>query len=226
MVAMQSLPPTPSPTTPAPPPPGRRGFDLHAWRPSRFAPWWILAAFLAGLAVFALVIGRDSGRDFFRGSGVPPTSAERVYAPLPAPMPADEGSGLRGMEAPVEPSEDVVIEEPPPPPPPPVEPPRTERPRPAETASRQARPIPGQTPAPQYPARALRRGEGGTTLVIVHVGPDGVPTATELAQSSGSRDLDRAAQQAVRRWRFEPAMDRGQPTVGRVVVPIDFRPAE
>jgi protein TonB len=69
------------------------------------------------------------------------------------------------------------------------------------------------------------RGEGGTALVIAYIGPDGVPTSTDLAQSSGSRELDRAAQSAVRRWRFEPAMENGRPTVGRVVVPIDFRPA-
>ena len=41
-------------------------------------------------------------------------------------------------------------------------------------------------------------------------------------RASGSRDLDRAAMQAVRRWRFEPAMAGGQPTVGQVIVPIDF----
>ena len=185
----------------------------------------MLAAFVAGLVAFALVIRGDDGREFFRSGAVPPTTAGRAYAPLPTPLPADAGSGLQAPDTPQPPSEDVVIEEPAPrpapPPPPPVEPPR-----PVETASRQARPIPGQTPAPEYPSRALRRGEGGTTLVIVHVGPDGVPTATELAQSSGSRDLDRAARQAVRRWRFEPATDGGRPTVGRVVIPIDFRPIE
>jgi protein TonB len=50
-----------------------------------------------------------------------------------------------------------------------------------------------------------------------------VPTSTELAQSSGSRDLDRTAQATVRRWRFEPAIVDGRPTVSRVIVPIDFR---
>lgn len=221
-------PPSHSSSTPAPAaaPATRRGFDPGAWRPARRTPWWMLGAFVAGLAAFALVIRGGDEREFFRGSAVPPTSADRTYPPLPTPLPADAGSGLQPPEAPVQPSEDVVIEEPPPAPAPEPRQEPVERPRPAETASRQARPIPGQTPAPEYPPRALRRGEGGTTLVIVHVGPDGVPTATELAQSSGSRDLDRAAQQAVRRWRFEPATDGGRPTVGRVVVPIDFRPAE
>ncbi len=214
---------TPAPATPPDRP--RGALDTRAWRPRRQALWWVLAAFVLGLLAFALVIRGRGDEDFFRADTVPPTTAERRYAPLPAPLPAGEGSGLRQMQAPVEPSEDVVIEpEPAPPPPPPPAPRPVEQAPPAATASRQARPIPGQTPAPDYPARALRRGEGGTVLVIAHVGPDGVPTATELAQSSGSRDLDRAAQQAVRRWRFEPAVDNGRPTVGRVVVPIDFRP--
>ena len=213
---------TPSPATPPTSP--RHDRDMRGWRPERRALWWVLGAFVLGLVAFALVIRGRGDADFFRADTVPPTAAERQYAPLPAPLPAGEGSGLR-VEAPAKASEDVVIEpEPAPPPAPPPQPRPVERPRPVEAISREARPIPGQTPAPDYPARALMRGEGGTTLVIVHIGPDGVPTATELAQSSGSRDLDRAAQSAVRRWRFEPAMDDGRPTVGRVVVPIDFRP--
>ena len=63
-------------------------------------------------------------------------------------------------------------------------------------------------------------------LVVAYIGPDGVPTSTSLAQSSGSRELDRAATQAVRRWRFEPAMSDGRPTVGQVIVPIDFSPGD
>jgi protein TonB len=180
---------------------------------------------VVGLVAFLLVVrGRDD-RDFFRADTVPPTSASRDYAPLPAPLPAGAGSGLQRVEATVEDARSAVVEEepevappPPPPPPRPVEPQR-----PVEAVTRQPRPLPGQTPAPDYPRRALMRGEGGTALVIVHIGPDGVPTSTDLAQSSGSRDLDRAAQQAVRRWRFEPATEGGRPTVGRVVVPIDFR---
>ena len=93
-------------------------------------------------------------------------------------------------------------------------------------ADRKPRPIPGQTPAPEYPYRALRNGEGGTVLVLVRIGPDGVPTSTDVAQSSGSRELDRAATQAVRRWRFEPAISDGHPSVGEAVVPIDFKLSE
>ena len=62
----------------------------------------------------------------------------------------------------------------------------------------------------------------GTVLVRVDVGPDGVPTSVGISRSSRSRDLDRAAIEAVQRWRFRPAMADGRPTVGSVVVPIEF----
>jgi len=39
-----------------------------------------------------------------------------------------------------------------------------------------------------------------------------------------SRDLDRAASEAVRRWRFTPAMSNGQPVPGSIEVPFDFKP--
>ena len=44
-------------------------------------------------------------------------------------------------------------------------------------------------------------------------------------QRSGSRDLDRAAVQAVSRWRFEPARDAsGNPVAIGTVVDVDLAP--
>ena len=59
--------------------------------------------------------------------------------------------------------------------------------------------------------------------VQVDVGADGVPINVTVAASSQSRDLDRAALDAVRRWRFRPAQRDGQPVAGTVVVPIEFK---
>ncbi|MGY4516451.1 TonB family protein [Lysobacter sp. HA18] len=197
--------------------PGRPPFRFN-----RKLALWIALAFVAGLILFAVAIRHSNRTDFYRAGEVPPSTAEPDYTPLPAPQAGDSGSGIGSLEPPPPP---VASEAPvarPVPAPAPIERPAPE-PRPAAVADRKARPIPGQTPAPDYPMRALRDGETGTVLVLVHIGPDGVPTATELAQSSGSRELDRAALQGVRRWRFEPAIGDGHPTVGDVVVPIDFK---
>jgi len=50
-----------------------------------------------------------------------------------------------------------------------------------------------------------------------------VPFNVTIVQRSGSRDLDRAATDAVRRWRFLPAQSNGQAVVGSIEVPFDFK---
>jgi protein TonB len=82
--------------------------------------------------------------------------------------------------------------------------------------------VPVSAPAPGYPPDAFRRGESGTVLLRVHVGPDGIPYAVDLVRSSHSRSLDRAASDAVKRWRFRPAQRNGQPVAADVQVPITF----
>ena len=68
------------------------------------------------------------------------------------------------------------------------------------------------------------RGFGGTVQVRVTVAADGSVDRLALAQTSGNRELDRAALEAVRRWRFQPATRDGQPVVAEVIVPLDFAP--
>ena len=60
--------------------------------------------------------------------------------------------------------------------------------------------------------------------VRVTVATDGSVDRLEVAESSGNRHLDRAAMEAVRRWRFSPAMRNGQPVSAQVVIPVDFSP--
>jgi protein TonB len=87
-------------------------------------------------------------------------------------------------------------------------------------------PLSGQTPPPRYPSEALRRGESGTVLVRVEVDINGAPAGVALVQRSGSRDLDRAAMEAVRKWRFMPAQRDGQAIASSLVIPIDFKADE
>lgn len=208
-----------SPTTVQPP---RRPFDLAAWRPSRHAALWIFGAFAFGLLLFLLVWKNSSDNDFYRAGPAAPTSAAPRYAPLPAPMQGESGdvSGpAPRTEMPVGSEQRPRLVETAPPPPPVASAPA---PRPVASMTT-AQPQPISSPAPQYPAQALRRGEQGTVMISARIGPDGVPVSVDVARSSGSRTLDRAAVDAVRRWRFRPALADGQPTTGQVQVPISFR---
>ncbi|MDQ3205670.1 MAG: TonB family protein [Pseudomonadota bacterium] len=213
----------PSPQTP------HRRFDLSRWRPPRSALLWALGAFLLGVAAFLVVWSGSRDREFYRPDARPASAGEQ-YAPLPAPLPAgssDLDDPLRRPPPDYPEGERPQLVETAPPPPPPASPAPAPAPESAPPVAIRSQPVPvpGQTPTPRYPARALRRGESGTVLVQVDVGPDGVPTSVRVTRGSGSRTLDRAAVDAVRRWRFQPAQRAdGQPTVGTVNVPIDFSP--
>jgi protein TonB len=206
-----------------------RTFDLAAWLPSPKVLLWMLLAFAVGVLLFGVVwlAGREDGGE--SAPQVPAAATESDYQPLPMPLPA------RGDERRIEPprasepadapqAELVESTAPPPPSMPPSEPLPQQTAPVAEGAYVSPQPIPGQTPSPRYPPRALRRGESGTVTIRAEIGADGVPISTSVEQSSGSRVLDRAAEEAVRRWRFQPALRDGQPTTGSVVVPISFNP--
>lgn len=64
---------------------------------------------------------------------------------------------------------------------------------------------------PDYPARAARDGISGTTLLSLLVGADGRVSASRIEHSSGSRDLDRAAVNALSLCRFKAATSNGVP---------------
>lgn len=85
-------------------------------------------------------------------------------------------------------------------------------------------PVPVHAPAPAYPARSQRRGERGEVMVQAVVGPDGRPRQVEIARSSSYRALDQAALRAVRQWRFQPAVRRGEAVAETVQIPITFSP--
>ncbi len=78
-------------------------------------------------------------------------------------------------------------------------------------------------PAPAYPWLARRNGEEGRVVVRVTVDAAGRAAMTELARSSGHQRLDRAALEALERWRFAPAERGGRPVPGTVEVPVTFR---
>lgn len=77
-------------------------------------------------------------------------------------------------------------------------------------------------PAPAYPASARRMREKGTVLLRVVVATSGLPESVDLERSSGHERLDRAALDAVRKWKFVPARQGDTPIRATVLVPINF----
>lgn len=89
--------------------------------------------------------------------------------------------------------------------------------------TRSARPQGGYQVQPSYPSSALRRGIQGTTMLKVHVLVDGHIGDVVVQQSAGHPDLDQAAVDAVRRWRFEPARRGDHPVAMWVLLPVEFQ---
>jgi periplasmic protein TonB len=77
-------------------------------------------------------------------------------------------------------------------------------------------------PTPVYPPLSRRMGEQGLVLLRVFVTAHGDPNAVELKTGSGFARLDRAAQEAVKQWKFVPAKRGEQAVDAWVVVPIRF----
>lgn len=67
---------------------------------------------------------------------------------------------------------------------------------------------------PQYPVDAARNGETGTVTLALLVGADGKVTSSRVQHSSGYRDLDKAAVNALSLCKFKPAMNNGTPESG------------
>ncbi|UTY58486.1 energy transducer TonB [Massilia sp. erpn] len=57
---------------------------------------------------------------------------------------------------------------------------------------------------PEYPAKALRNGDTGTVMLAFLIGVDGKVKEARVEKSSGSRELDRAAQAGLGLCRFKP----------------------
>jgi protein TonB len=86
-----------------------------------------------------------------------------------------------------------------------------------------ARPQGGYQVRPGYPATARRLGIQGTTMLRVHVLVDGRVGDVVVQETAGHSDLDQAAAEAVRRWRFDPARRGNDPVAMWVLLPVEFR---
>ncbi|QDV44468.1 transport protein TonB [Stieleria neptunia] len=78
-------------------------------------------------------------------------------------------------------------------------------------------------PPPQYPLDAARDRLQGTVLLRLRVDEAGNVTEVEIIESSGHGSLDRAAVQAVKRWKGQPARRFGRAVASEEVLPVRFR---
>ena len=87
-----------------------------------------------------------------------------------------------------------------------------------------ARPI--ERSAPSFPVDALSRGQEGWVMVSFIISPEGEVEEPMIEDSSGVPSLERAALQAVRKWRYSAALRNGTPveqsmTKTRIVFELD-----
>ena len=76
---------------------------------------------------------------------------------------------------------------------------------------------------PIYPVDVQKRGVTGMVVMIVDVAVDGSVSAAKIDRSAGDQRLDASALEAVKKWKFRPAMKNGKPVVSQARVPVDFR---
>ncbi len=78
------------------------------------------------------------------------------------------------------------------------------------------------TPDPEYSEEARKAKYQGTCVLWLIVGPDGKPRDIKVARALGM-GLDEKAIEAVRMWKFEPAMKDGKPVAVQINVEVNFR---
>ncbi len=78
------------------------------------------------------------------------------------------------------------------------------------------------TPDPEYSEEARKAKYQGTVVLWLVVGADGHPRDVKVARTLGM-GLDQKAIEAVRNWKFEPAMKDGRPVAVQINVEVNFR---
>jgi TonB family protein len=76
---------------------------------------------------------------------------------------------------------------------------------------------------PDYPTNALKDKAEGLVETKLYIDKLGAVTKVEITQSSGRKDLDDAALEAARQYKFTPAKMNGTSVNSWVSVPFDFR---
>ncbi|MBE1162196.1 energy transducer TonB [Dyella acidiphila] len=164
---------------------------------------------LRGVAMMFVGLEADKARVFARWQAC---GASTHFVDL-------QSNSYEPRQLPVVPAESYFVMPPPPPPPPP---PPAPIPPPAAIGTSDTAGNPHQSQAPIYPGFEAVYGIEGRTMLLILVGKTGQPEDIKVAESSGQRDLDRAAIDAAIHWRFHPAIKNGTAADGYVRIPVSF----
>lgn len=97
----------------------------------------------------------------------------------------------------------------------------------ASGPTRTARLLAAGSMQPPYPSASRALGEEGTVELMVSIDAQGVVTGVNLLRSSGHARLDAAAIAfALKRWRFEAALEKGTPVASSRRFTIRFNLAD
>jgi len=83
-------------------------------------------------------------------------------------------------------------------------------------------PLPVHRVAPKYPEKARRKGITGNVTISLLVSNTGAVKDTHIVNSQPVGVFEESAINAVRQWRFQPAIYKGAPVAIRVTLPMSF----
>lgn len=143
-----------------------------------------------------------------------PKKEEVIPIPPPPKPPEKKPEEPKKKPLPKAPPSERAVKAPEPEPLPPVEevkeePPVEATPEPVVPPSADAQEV--NNPAPAYPAISKKLKEEGTVLLTILVTKEGRVAEVQIKTSSGYKRLDDAAVRAIKRWKFNPATQAGEP---------------
>ncbi len=98
----------------------------------------------------------------------------------------------------------------------------TAAPAPSKIGNGVSAPVVVSAPNPQYTNEARAEKVSGSVLVQVQVSEDGLPTNVRVVRGIGY-GLDEKAIEAVKQYRFKPAMKDGQPVKVAMNIQVNFQ---
>jgi len=186
--------------------------------------WWQSAAATAGNVDFlpAFQIGRSAIELSVITRNVPAPEEKRIDEKPAVLVQPDNGEPLPAPEPDKNPPSVKT------------EPEHSEEPagnRAADTAEKEANTdpgvdghvYPGPNMRPEYPRGSRLRGEQGTVRIRVNVDATGRALDVAILESSGYAQLDNAAVKDARKTSYVPAVRKGKPAGGIIVLSFEFR---